>query len=71
MKKYTKDQVERLSILGASIEQGGGVTKLDLSGVKMRDIKKVFRILECETENSYIMQGEYEKACLANQFSKN
>ena len=29
------------------------ITKLDLEGVEMKDIKKVYRILECETEYQF------------------
>ena len=48
---YNQDQLERLAILGAKLSvSADGITRLDLEGVKMQDIKKVYRILDCETE---------------------
>ena len=51
---YNQDQLERLAILGAKEQvYPNGITKLDLEGVEMKDIKKVYRILECETEYQF------------------
>ena len=51
---YNQDQLERLAILGAKVQvYPNGITKLDLEGVEMKDIKKVYRILECETEYQF------------------
>jgi len=51
---YNQDQLERLAILGAKLSvSADGITRLDLEGVKMQDIKKVYRILECETEYQF------------------
>ena len=42
---YNQDQLERLAILGAKLSvSADGITRLDLEGVKMQDIKKVYRI---------------------------
>ena len=51
---YNQDQLERLAILGAKLSvSADGITRLDLEGVEMKDIKKVYRILECETEYQF------------------
>ena len=39
---YNQDQLERLAILGAKLSvSADGITRLDLEGVKMQDIKKL------------------------------
>ena len=54
---YNQDQLERLAILGAKVQvYPNGITKLDLEGVEMKDIKKVYQLLLLNLLFLYLLQ---------------